>query len=1160
MSVERRLEDALRFYEVDRPGETPRSPFKFLDPYVRGDRESFFGRNAETEDLKSRYYRSRVLIVYGESGAGKTSLIQCGLRNAVPDEDAEFWSVRCHVDPLAHLRRTLGDGGHAASVEELVEARAAATSKTLVLVFDQFEELFIFQPEPVRRMLAEELARLLDKRLDAKMLFCIREEYFARMSELEPYLSGLFDNRYWLSRMGKHEAHAAIVEPCARSGVQVDEELPVALLSRLEDARGDIDLPYLQLLLDRLYRKAEDRGKPLRMLREDLEDVGGLEDALSNHLEERLAALADPELGRDVLKLFVSGDRTRRSNDASAVVAAYPGQRQASIEKLLHELVAGRVLRESDPQHYELRHDRLAEAIGCWLTPLDDERLELEALVEGRLAEHRASGTLIESSALLNRIEAHVRHLRLDQEAVDFVRRSRTELERSARRKSRIRIAVVAGTSALIAAVASIAFVQWWQSKQALEAAEGEAQSLQEQAAKARRPERWVGRMSPEERGRQELLDARHVRALALLAEAYRLEPSSPSLRFLLGSATAQLPVKVIVPPGEELVEFASFSADGTRVFTAAHNGRVRIWDVESASQLSTFELKWQDQGHGAWFNRDFTRAGVLGSDGTVRIVDLESGERLATLAEHSGWVMAMSFSADGRRIVTGGMDETARIWDAQTWEELAILSGHDGTVGEASFSLDGTRVVTCGGDHTACIWDTQTGERFATLRVQSLRYAALNADGTRVVTTSLDGTARIWDANTAEVLTTLHSYSGSYYAAFSPDGTRVLTSGGGASIWDTTSGEKLAHFPAQGGWVSAASFNRDGTRVVTVNPGTQLRDSAVRIWDTAAGTSMAVLRGHDGPLESASFSPDGTRIVTASSDKTARIWDTESTVLLTTLAGHAGGLVDASFSPDGTRIVTASSDKTARIWDASEATPLMTLTGHADGLSSAAFDPDGSRIVTGSHDKTARIWDAGDGTLRVLLEGHEGPVTSASLSTDGARIVTASQDRTVRIWDASDGSALGTLSGHAGAVRSVSFNPDGSRVVTASDDGTVRIWEVDGAKELAKLETQHSGPFWSAFYTSDGARIVAVTRKRTVCVWDARTTALLMRNWWHGARIITASLSSDGSRLVTASHDRTARILNVALETRSPQEIDDLVRLVSPWEFVAGRLVLRTQ
>jgi len=64
-----------------------KSPFKFLDSFTKEDREIFFGREKEIEELYRRVFRSKIMLVYGVSGTGKSSLINCGLANKFRDED-----------------------------------------------------------------------------------------------------------------------------------------------------------------------------------------------------------------------------------------------------------------------------------------------------------------------------------------------------------------------------------------------------------------------------------------------------------------------------------------------------------------------------------------------------------------------------------------------------------------------------------------------------------------------------------------------------------------------------------------------------------------------------------------------------------------------------------------------------------------------------------------------------------------------------------------------------------------------------------------------------------------------------------------------------------------------------------------------------------------
>ena len=65
-----------------------------------------------------------------------------------------------------------------------------------------------------------------------------------------------------------------------------------------------------------------------------------------------------------------------------------------------------------------------------------------------------------------------------------------------------------------------------------------------------------------------------------------------------------------------------------------------------------------------------------------------------------------MSFSPDGKRIVSGSFDKTRKVWDAQTGQETLTLKGHEGGVWSVSFSPDGKRIVSGSRDNTLKVWD----------------------------------------------------------------------------------------------------------------------------------------------------------------------------------------------------------------------------------------------------------------------------------------------------------------------------------------------------------------------------------------------------------------------------------------------------------------------
>jgi WD40 repeat protein len=326
-------------------------------------------------------------------------------------------------------------------------------------------------------------------------------------------------------------------------------------------------------------------------------------------------------------------------------------------------------------------------------------------------------------------------------------------------------------------------------------------------------------------------------------------------------------------------------------------------------------------------------------------------------VGNHDGEVNAVSFSPDGRLLLTAGADGRARIW---RHKGSALTLQHAGAVTAATFGRGGDRVITASADGRARIWNTRTGALLVELpHGAALNAAVLSRDGRLAVTAGADGTAVLWDAVRARVLHRLSHNGPVNDARFSPNGKLVVTASDDhtAAIWRVSDGVRLATLSGHTDAVVAAMFSPDGRRVATAST-----DATARIWTVASGRAEHVLSGHSDSVTAIAFNPKGTRLATASSDRDARVWNMRTGNQVALLRVHAGPVNDVTFSADGRWIATAG-PLAAGIWETRQGgrwpvLPVYLIRGPSRPINDVAFSPHGWRLAMGSRDGSVRTFD----------------------------------------------------------------------------------------------------------------------------------------------------------------------------------------------------------
>ncbi len=449
----------------------------------------------------------------------------------------------------------------------------------------------------------------------------------------------------------------------------------------------------------------------------------------------------------------------------------------------------------------------------------------------------------------------------------------------------------------------------------------------------------------------------------------------------------------------------------------------------------------------------------------------------------------------------------------------------HGGQVNHAEFSADGRRVVTAGADGAARVFDVAGGgPAAATFRHDGpVNWAAFSPDGKQVVTAGADGTARVWDARASVPVARVLKHDGPVRrAVFDPDGRRVLTASDDhcARVWDPADGKVLVL--RHKGPVTAAVFSPGGKRVLTVSD-----DRTARVWDAAAGEPVTPPLEHAGPVRCGAFGPDGRRVATAAESGRVRVWSVATGRLIGPPLRHERQVNSVAFSRDGRRLLTASADRTARVWDVASGFLVGPPLHHKSEIMQAVFSPDGRRIATAGDDNTARVWDLATGRALSPLLKQNGTVFTVAFSPDGRCLLTASQDGTARVWQAP---------GPAGAPAAV-LQPDLRSVrPTASPDGSLRLEPrgrdavvITRGGRAVGAPLRHQDMIYRACFSPDGTRVLTASADWTARVWDAATGKPVTPPLRHGSKVYQAAFSPDGRRVVTGSDDNSARVWDAA-------------------------------
>jgi WD40 repeat protein len=1070
-------------------------PFPGLAPFAEDQNWLFFGREEEIRMVTASLTANRLSLLYGDSGAGKSSLLNAGvipvIRKQSREEAARWGKPTYQVftfrswlgDPLAafqaDLRKRLQEevpgyqppSSPAGSLREALSEAASFAEHRLLVVLDQCEEYFRYLADgKADSRFLDQFASIWNPGVPVHFLLSVRDDSLGALGRLGDRVPNPFDNYYRLQHLTAEGARAAILEPIAkfnqRSERQAELEKGVAdkviakILGRPPRDNGEDRLPaaVLQLVLTRWWdREAEKKGN-LLLNQKGLDRLGGVETIVGDHFRDSISDALGVSEQRLATLLFVhlvteSGRKLAATDRELAGAVGVPiGTARAVLDPLAKRRVLS--IAPNPPRAapadvcFEFSHDLLAAAALEWRKQRQEtereqaahERAEREK-EEALKAASDASRRALEEQRRRHEEEAHHAELAAAAEKNELVAEKNRALKRG----------VWALAAVLALALAGLAGALYF----------------------------WI-----DARSQSRLASAHQTAALAELAlrdDPANLQPAAEQALISLGTerlfdndlllrrvAYLLRPVEVKFH-APATVRALAISPDGR--FCAAATAGSRIWNIETGEAQVP---DWSVPATSVAFSPDSRLVAMGADDHQARVWDIAKNTTRSVLP-HGDTVTGVAFSPDGRILATSALRDSPRLWDLRSGKSLTLEHGgmSDNAV---AYAPDGERVA----------------------------FAAGFSDASGATT----GSVRVHSGRTGRELYRIPLAAGAVSVAFAPDGRLAAgLANGTAQVWDKGGSRELLRL-AHGNAIQTIAFSPDGKSLATAAD-----DQTARIWDAETGQELARLPAAQ--LFGLAFSPDSQRLAGAGEDLDVRFWETKPMDSQSRITGGAGAnlvffLDDDSLVLDG----IASQGPTLNILAAGRPEERIPLSDRARFV---AATPDGRVFAAATQDQKLRVWRRGGQPITIPASG----VNSINFSEDGRWIAVAGDDQSVRIWDTATGGPEGTLA-LTSAAFDVAFSPNG-KWIASSDAEAVRIWDRGTRSELHRFN-QLPGALHLAF--SEDSRWLAASGGNDVVVWDLSTWSSreVLAHW---ASVVGVMFGKNGNLLTAAGDDPAIRIFD---------------------------------
>jgi len=614
----------------------------------------------------------------------------------------------------------------------------------------------------------------------------------------------------------------------------------------------------------------------------------------------------------------------------------------------------------------------------------------------------------------------------------------------------------------------------------------------------------------------------------------------------------------------KERINAIAITACGRFLITASSEKILCLWDIDNASQISTF--------YGVGHDADITDIHISPSgsqvvsasnDKVIRIWDIDTGRSKKILSGHEMGVSCVRW-LDDNSILSGSHDKSLRLWDVAMGKTIRIFKGHAGTINSLRIAAEKNYAVSGSSDGHIRYWNLKTGtsnslsqfsgpvvalaidnsEQFALAATQSgialfessnpFRYQAPFIFSEPESASEVDKLQRRYQHNLTEALSALNKKDSIMAMDFL---TQARSLKGYERDFDAFKRWSdlyllLPKLKLKDVWrLAELKQHNERVTVLTVSPGKNIlysasKDCSILQWDIESRQAKSHIPQFEQAISNISLTPDGTGILVAYGENIKMINATTGRVL-SLFAHHSGNVTAATITTDGRFALSADNKGTFYLWRLLTGDLMADFSNEKYIVSTMVMTPDGRYAVTGHRNNNLLcIWSMETGKVETILEEHEQVVTSIAVSSNGRYILSGSADSTLRLWQvqSSRKKSVRIFRGHTKRIYQVVMDYQRKIAISASEDKSVRIWDITNGDCLYTF-TSIESDFTSCSMSLDGMYAYAGHADGRISVWclDWLLDKKIYNAWDNDANIYLKNYLS--SHTITKPHEELDKI-----------------------------------